>query len=71
MIESQFSTSLRPNTKENAKTTQSEGRVYTASDMNRHRYSQHAPLHKRKWGKESQLLLLEEHWALGTKQGDL
>lgn len=62
------STSLRPNTKKNAKTTQSKGRVYTTSDMSSHRYSQHAPLHKRKLGKESQFLFLEHHWALGTKQ---
>ncbi len=64
-------TSLRPNTKKNAKTTQAKGRVYMTSDMSSHRYSQHAPLHKRKLRKESQLLLLEHHWALRTKTRQL
>lgn len=68
MIESQCFTSLRPNTKKNAKTTQSKGRVYMTSDMSSHRYSQHAPLHKRKRGKESQLLLLEDHKATNKNE---
>lgn len=62
MIESQCSTSFRPNTKKNAKT---KGRVYMTSDMSIHRYSQHALLHKRKREKESQILSsgTTGHWV--------
>lgn len=63
MTESECFTSLRPNTKENAKTTKSKGRVYTTPNMSSHRYSQHELLHKRKWGKESRLLLPSGQWV--------
>lgn len=52
------STSLRINTKKNAKTTQSKGGVYMTSDMSSHRYSQHASLYKRKQGKDPSLFCL-------------
>lgn len=58
------STSLRINTKKNAKTTQWKGGVYMTSDMSSHRYSQHASLYKRKRGKRIPASLT---WApLGT-----
>lgn len=59
------STSLRINTKKNAKTTQSKGGVYMTSDMSSHRYSQHAALYKRKQGKDPSFFYSSAtgHWV--------
>lgn len=59
------STSLRINTKKNAKTTQWKGGVYMTSDMRGHRYSQHASLYKRKREKGPSFFYLSAtgHWV--------